>query len=70
MFVDSLRRIPLIKEAAVSPLPFEAAFGISQRPLYILIPWTDPSIGDEDMQLVQELQKHLAGALLPRSVSA
>ncbi len=69
MFVDSLRRVPLVKETAALPLPFEAAFGISERPLYIVIPWADIGISDEDMQLVQELQKHMAAALLTRPVT-
>jgi hypothetical protein len=70
MFVDSLRKTPLVRQAAASSLPFEAVFGISERPLYIVIPWANPSISDQDMQLVQELQKHLAGALLTRTVTS
>ena len=64
MFVESLRDTPLVKEAATSTIPFEAAFSIVARPLYIVIPWASPDISDADMELVTQFQNHLAGAIL------
>jgi hypothetical protein len=64
MFVESLRDTPLVKEAATSTTPFEAAFSIVARPLYIVIPWASPDISDADMELVTQFQNHLAGAIL------
>jgi len=70
MFVDSLREVPLVRQAAATQLPFEAAFSITARPLFVVIPWADPDISEDDMQLVHDLQKHLAGALLaPRNAA-
>lgn len=64
MFVDSMRRVPVVQEVATTAAPFEAAFGLSERPLYIVVPWANPQISDADMELVQELENHLAGVLL------
>jgi hypothetical protein len=63
-FVNSMRRVPLVQRVATTAAPFEAAFGLTQRPLYIVVPWANPQINDSDMELVQELENHLAGALL------
>ena len=67
MFVDSLREVPLVKEATTSAAPFEAAFSITARPLYIVVPWASPEISDADMELVTQLQNHLAAVLLTSS---
>jgi hypothetical protein len=66
MFVDSMRRVPLVRQVAATPAPFEAAFRLAQRPLYVVIPWANPKVSDADQDLVQELENHLAGALLAR----
>src|SRR6478735_8996325 len=34
MFVDSMRRVPFVQQAAATPTPFEAVFSLAQRPLY------------------------------------
>jgi len=64
MFVESLRRVPVVQQAAGSAAPFEAAFGLSQRPLYVVVLWANPQIRDADLELVQELDNHLAAAFL------
>ena len=64
MFVESLRAVPLVKQAAEGASPFEAAFGLNERPLYVVVPWADPQIADGDQQLVMELENHLAAAFL------
>ena len=66
MFVDSMRRIPLVQEATTTSKPFEAVFGLEERPLYVVIPWANAQISDPDQELVQQLEIHLAGALLGR----
>src|SRR5688572_4005152 len=66
MFVASMRRVPLVQQAATTSKPFEAVFGLAERPLYIVIPWANPRISDADRELVQQLENHLAGALLGR----
>ena len=64
MYVESLRGVHLVRKAAAGPAPFEAAFGLTQRPLYIVVPWPDPHITDADFELVQELDSHTAAAFL------
>jgi hypothetical protein len=66
MFVDSMRNVWLVKQAAATPTPFAAVFGLAQRPLYVVIPWANPRLSAEDQQLVHELDNHLAAALLAR----
>ncbi len=65
-FVDSLRRTLLVQQAAPNSKPFEAAFTLNDRPLYIVVPWPDPQISDEDQALVLELDNHLAAAILDK----
>jgi hypothetical protein len=66
MYVDSMRRVPLVRQAAATPTPFETVFGLPQRPLYVVMPWANPHIGDADQQLAREFENHLAAALLAR----
>jgi hypothetical protein len=70
MWVDSLRRLPLVRQAAASGTPFEAVFDLPERPLYVVVPWANPRISAADQQLVQELENHLAAALLARPAGA
>ena len=69
MFVDSMRGVQFVQQATSTPTPFESVFGIVQRPLYVVIPWGNPQISNADQQLVQELENHLAAALLVRPVT-
>lgn len=64
LFVDSMRRVPFVQEAAGTATPFQAMFGLAERPLYMVIPWANPRICDADQELVQQLENHLAAALL------
>jgi hypothetical protein len=68
-YVDSMRRVRLVQQAAKTATPFEAALALAQRPLYIVVPWADPDIADADMDLVRDLNTHTAAAFLadPRS---
>lgn len=63
MFVESLRRVTLVQQAAATSKPFESLFSLRERPLYAVVLWANPQISEEDQQLVQELENHLAGAL-------
>jgi hypothetical protein len=69
-FVESLRRVPFVRDASAGPAPFGAAFALAQRPLYVMVPWPNPRVGDADRQLVQELENHLAAAFLIRPAAA
>lgn len=64
MFVDSLRRTRPVRASAGDEPPFEAAFRLAQRPLYITVIWGNPAIDDEDYETVIEFESHLAAVLL------
>ena len=64
MFVDSLRSIPIIQQAKGSERPFESVFMIPERPLHVVVVWTNPNVSPEDFQLLQELSSHFAAAFL------
>ena len=64
MFVDSLRKIELVRAAATSAPAFEQMLTISDRPLALVVPWPDPRMSDQDHEVIRELSIHLAGALL------
>jgi hypothetical protein len=67
MFVDSLRNIPAVQEAAESPLPFEALLSVETRPLVALVFWAPSDVNEGDHDLVRELSTHFAGAYLYRA---
>lgn len=67
MFVDSLRRTQPVRALAGGELPFEAVFGVAQRPLFAAVVWGNPAVNDEDYETVIELANHLAGVLLTGS---
>jgi hypothetical protein len=66
MFVDSIRRVPLVQQAATTSKPFESLFALAERPVYAVVLWANPRISTEDQELVQELENHLAAALTAR----
>ena len=67
LFVESVRRAPLAKQSGAGPTAFEAVLQLTQRPLYVVVPWPNPRLSDEELDLVQELDSHLAAALLVSS---
>jgi hypothetical protein len=67
MFVDSLRSVALVRQAAASPDPFRNALVIEERPVMIVVPWPDSTISEEDRALVRELALHTAGAFFARN---
>jgi len=64
MFVESMRRVPTVQELARTTKPFDCLLAITERPLYGVVLWANQSISESDQQLVQELENHLAAALL------
>jgi hypothetical protein len=64
MWVESMRRVRIVQEAAKEKTPFQTAFSLTERPVYIVVPWPDRRITEPDRQLVQELENHLAAAFL------
>jgi hypothetical protein len=63
MFVGSMRGVPLVQQTAATSKPFEALFTLAERPVYVVVPWANPRVSQEDKQLVQELEIHLAATL-------
>lgn len=66
MFVDSLRRVPAIRQDQTSPSPFERMTELRERPLQIVVPWPAPGVSDADHDVVQEFAVHFAAAYLCR----
>jgi hypothetical protein len=64
MFVSSLRAVPAVGAAAASAQPFEQAFRIAERPLYVVVPWASRASSQTDLDVARELNNHFAGALL------
>jgi hypothetical protein len=67
MFVDSLRRVAVVRAAAASQNPFQEAFTVRERPVMIVVPWPDAMISEQDRALVRELAIHTAGAFFARN---
>jgi hypothetical protein len=64
LFVEYLRRSPVIQAAQTSTTPFEAIMTFRERPLHGIVIWGNPKVKDEDYQLISELAKHFAAAFL------
>jgi hypothetical protein len=64
MFVQSLRRTAAVQQSRAGAEPFGAVFGLTQRPLHVVVPWGTPAVTEEDEEVVQQLGTHLAGAFL------
>ena len=63
LFIDSLRRVKVVKTLAASATPFSDICTIDPRPVLVVVPWPDPEISQNDHELVRELELHLAGAV-------
>lgn len=65
MFTESLKRSsPSVGVSRSSRPGFQAILARKERPLMAVVAWPDPSVSDEDQDLVRELGLHLAGAFL------
>lgn len=65
MWVDSMRRVHHVQQAArAGTTPFQFAFALTPRPIYLVVPWPTSRVSDSDRELVQELETHLAGVFL------
>lgn len=62
MFVNSLRKVEVVKESAANKEPFGGVFQLTARPLMIVVPWGDARVSAQDDELVQELALHLSAA--------
>ena len=62
MFVESVRRVDIVRKMQRTSKPFADVFGISERPLHVVIAW-GVSQGD-DARMVAELGTHFAAAFL------
>ena len=62
MFVDSLRRVDAVRQSQTTSQPFAEVFGISERPLHVVVAWGASS--EEDSQMIAQLGTHFAGAFL------
>ena len=47
MFVDSMRRVPLVQQTAATGKPFESLFTLAVRPVYVVVLWANPRISRE-----------------------
>jgi hypothetical protein len=64
MFVESLRRTAIVQQCHVGPEPFQAALGLTERPLHVVVAWGSPAVDEEDYGLVTEVGNHMAAAFL------
>lgn len=64
MLLESLRGAPNVRLAASTEQPFDGIRNLQHRPLGAVIAWRNPSIKDEDTELIQELSVHFAAAYL------
>jgi hypothetical protein len=64
MFVESLRRTPIVQKSQSGYEPFQAALGLKERPLHVVVAWGNPAVDVEDSRLVTELGNHMAAAFL------
>ena len=62
MFVESLRRVDAVRQTQTTSQPFAEVFGISERPLHVVVAWGSSSV--EDGEMIAQLGTHFAGAFL------
>mgnify|MGYP003325606153 FL=1 len=67
MFIESLRKAVWVQTAALSLHPFLAIASIGERPLMVAVAWPEPTMSEQDNNIVRELGLHLAGAFLTES---
>ena len=64
MFIDSLCRTAVVRQAQVTTHPFAEMTKITARPLHVVVAWANTAIADEDQRTVAELANHFAAAYL------
>jgi hypothetical protein len=64
MFAENIRSSTLRYHAAGSNEPFREMTSLSERPMAMVVPWAQSPISKQDHELVTELVRHLAAALV------
>jgi hypothetical protein len=62
MFVGSLRSVGAAYR--LPPDAFSPMTTLTERPLHVVVPWMPEGIDEQDLELVQEVSTHVAGAVL------
>jgi hypothetical protein len=62
LFVDSLRRVPLVQAATLGQAAFADLFQVTERPLVAVVVWGNPEVNEDDAELIRELSTHFAAA--------
>jgi hypothetical protein len=62
MFVESLRRVDVVRRSQATVKAFAEVFSISERPLHIAVVWGASE--DQDAHMIPELATHFAGVFL------
>jgi hypothetical protein len=55
MFIDSLCRTAVVRQAQATTHPFAEMTKITARPLHVVVAWANAAIADEDQRVVAEL---------------
>jgi hypothetical protein len=64
MFAESIRSSTTRYHADGSNKPFHEMATLSERPMVMVVPWAQSPISKQDHELVTELVRHLAAALI------
>lgn len=64
MFIGSLRKTSLVVAASNKVEPFAEILTIIQRPLMVVVPFSNLAVSDQSYDLVRELSLHLASAFM------
>lgn len=67
MFVESLKRTVWVQTAASTPHPLSTIASVAERPLIVIVAWPEPTLSEQDNNIVRELGLHLAEAFLTES---
>jgi len=67
LFIESLRKVDIVKAISKEARPFESIKESKDRPMMVFVPWPNKEVSDRDHSLVSELGIHLAGAFFSES---
>ena len=64
MFIESLRRIPIVIESSATIEPFAQMLDVRERPIHFAVPWPDGNVSDAEFDSVSLFSNHYVACIL------
>ncbi len=68
MFIESLRRIPIVTASSKTNEPFSQMLDVRERPVHFAVPWPDDDVSDAEFDTLSLFSNHYVTCVLSNNL--